>query len=68
MSSFVHPHHFFLFRMQSGRYKLAYGGDPKEAYDNLRLRLTPKEMSSILSDDFKKIRQQEIQIFVNELG
>ena len=41
MSSFNSPHHLYLFAMQNGKKKLAYGPSPAEAYENLKLRLTP---------------------------
>jgi hypothetical protein len=68
MSSFNNPHHFYLFAMKNGRKKLGYGPSPDEAYENLKLRLTPKEMEGILKDQFVKIPQRELQKHARELG
>jgi hypothetical protein len=68
MSSFTHPHRFYLFRMKTGLRKIAYGCSPEEAYENLKLRLTEKEMDLIVSSDYQKISQLEFQQYVRELG
>ena len=68
MSSFNHPHYFFLFEMKNGKKKLGYGGSPAEAYDNLRLRLSPKEMAQIVKDNPVRIVQRDLQKHVRELG
>lgn len=68
MSSFNNPHHFYLFAMKNGKKKIGYGGSPEEAYENLRLRLTPKEMELIIKDQYVRIVQRELQKHVHELG
>ena len=68
MSSFNNPHHFYLFAMKNGKKKLGYGGTPDEAYENLRLRLAPKEMEQISKDQCIRIVQRELQKHIHELG
>ena len=68
MSSFNHPHYFYLFLMMSGKKKIGYGGSPEEAYENLKLRLTSKEMEQIVEDDPIRIVQRDLQKYVHELG
>lgn len=68
MSSFNNPHHFYLFAMKNGKKKLGYGGTPEQAYENLKLRLTPKEMDAILPDAPIRIVQRDLQKHVHELG
>jgi hypothetical protein len=54
--------------MKTGLRKIAYGCSPEEAYENLKLRLTEKEMDLIVSSDYQKISQLEFQQYVRELG
>ncbi len=68
MSSFNNPHHFYLFAMKNGKKKLGYGGTEDEAYANLKLRLTPKEMESVSRDNPQRIVQRELQKYARELG
>ncbi len=68
MSSFNNPHHLYLFAMQNGKKKLAYGPSPAEAYENLKLRLTPVEMKGILKDTYQQITQRELHQHARELG
>jgi hypothetical protein len=68
MSSFNNPHFFYLFVMKNGKKKLGYGSSPADAYANLQLRLSPKEMEQIAEDQFVKIVQRELQKHVHELG
>jgi hypothetical protein len=68
MSSFNNPHHLYLFAMRNGKRKLAYGGSPEEAYNNLKLRLTDKEMREILPDQHVRIPQRDLHKHVHELG
>ncbi len=68
MSSFNHPHYFYLFAMKNGRKKIGYGGSPEEAYENLKLRLTPKEMEQVVKDQRVRIAQRELQKYARELG
>ncbi len=68
MSSFRNPHHFYLFAMKNGKKKLGYGPSPTQAYENLRLRLSPKEMALILEGDYLRIPQRDLQKYARELG
>jgi hypothetical protein len=68
MSSFNHPHYFYLFAMKNGKKKLGYGGSPEEAYENLKLRLTPKEMEQIIPDQYIRFPQRDLQKYIHELG
>jgi len=68
MSSFNHPHYFYLFAMKSGKKKIGYGGSPEEAYENLKLRLSPKEMELVIPDQPIRIVQRDLQKHVRELG
>ena len=68
MSSFTTPHFFYLFGMKTGKKKLAYGQNPEDAYEGLKLRLNPEEMEPIIKEDFKKITQREIRDYINDLG
>ncbi len=54
--------------MTNGKKKLGYGGTPQEAYENLRLRLTPKEMKLIILDQYIRITQRDLQEHAYELG
>jgi hypothetical protein len=68
MSSFSNPHFMYLFDMQNGRKKLAYGQTPEDALDILRIRLSDVEMEQIHKDRFIKINQRDLQEHVKELG
>lgn len=68
MSSFSNPHFMYLFTLKNGRKKLAYGESPEDALGILRIRLSEQEMSEIITDDFIKINQRELQQYVRELG
>ena len=68
MSSFSNPHFMYLFALKSGKKKLAYGESPEDALEILRIRLNEAEMSEILTDQFIKINQRELQQYVNDLG
>lgn len=68
MSSFNHPHYFYLFALKSGKKKIAYGGSPEEAYENLKLRLSPKEMEQVMPAQPARIVQRDLQKYVRELG
>ena len=68
MSSFSNPHYIYLFDMENGKKKLAYGQSPQDALDILRLRLTDEEMAQIKADNFVKINQRKLQEHINELG
>lgn len=68
MSSFNNPHHFYLFAMNNGKKKLAYGPSPEAAYENLKLRLSTKEMEGIRKEEFIRIPQRDLQKHARELG
>lgn len=68
MSSFSNPHYMYLFALKNGKKKLAYGQSPEDALEILRIRLTEAEMSEIVTDDYMKISQRELQQHVAALG
>jgi hypothetical protein len=68
MSSFNNPHHLYLFAMKNGKRKLGYGGTADEAYENLKLRLSQKEVDLIVRDQVERIAQRDLQKHVRELG
>ena len=68
MSSFSNHHYMYLFDMENGKKKLAYGQSPEDALDILRLRLSDEEMTQIRTDQFVKINQRKLQEHVHELG
>lgn len=68
MSSFSNPHFMYLFALKNGKKKLAYGESPEDALEILRIRLSEEEMSEILTDQFIKINQRELQQYVGDLG
>ncbi len=68
MSSFSNPHYMYLFDMENGKKKLAYGQSPEDALDILRLRLSDEEMLQIKANQYVKINQRKLQEHVNELG
>lgn len=68
MSSFTAPHHMYLFAMAGGKKKLSYGTSPEDAYENLRLRLSDKEMSAIDQTRHERILQRDLRLHINELG
>lgn len=68
MSSFSNPHYMYLFDLRSGKKKLAYGESPEDALDILRVRLSDTEMDEILSDQYIKISQRELQKYIALLG
>ncbi|HEX9076154.1 MAG TPA: hypothetical protein VF932_10265 [Anaerolineae bacterium] len=68
MSSFNNPHHFYLFAMKNGKKKLGYGASPEAAFENLKLRLTSKELEGIVREGFIKIPQRDLQKYARELG
>lgn len=68
MSSFSNPHYMYLFDLRNGKKKLAYGESPEDALDILRVRLSDAEMDEILSDQYVKISQRELQKYISLLG
>lgn len=68
MSSFSNPHYMYLFDLKNGKKKLAYGQSPDDALEILRLRLSEQEMSEVVTDQYIKISQRDLQQHVRELG
>ncbi len=68
MSSFSNPHYMYLFELRNGKKKLAYGQSPEDALEILRIRLSDAEMAEILTDQYTKILQRDLQKHVSELG
>lgn len=68
MSSFSNPHFMYLFDLKNGKKKLAYGESPEDALDILSIRLSDEEMAEILTDQYVKISQRELQKYVDVLG
>lgn len=68
MSSFITPHFFYLFEMTTGKKKLGYGQNPADAYEGLKLRLTPQEMTAVKPEAPLKITQKEIRDYIDQLG
>jgi hypothetical protein len=58
----------YLFEMKNGKKKLAYGASPEDALDILSIRLSQEEMNEIIADNYEKIRQRELQKYVDLLG
>lgn len=58
----------YLFSLKNGKKKLAYGQSPEDALEILRIRLTDTEMNEIVTDQYIKISQRELQQHVSELG
>lgn len=54
--------------MKNGKKKLAYGTTAQDAYENLKLRLTPKEMELIIKEQYEHFPQRELQKHVHKLG
>jgi hypothetical protein len=68
MSSFVEPHHLYVFRMKNGKKKLAYGPSPELAFEYLKLRLTASEIALVDPSQHEKITQRLIREHVRDLG
>jgi len=68
MGSFSNPHYMYLFSMKNGKKKLAYGRSPEDALEILSFRLTPAEMAEIISEEYVKVNQRELQQYVPLLG
>ena len=58
----------YLFQLKNGKKKLAYGESPEDALDILRIRLNETEMAEIVTDQFIKVNQRELQQYVRDLG
>lgn len=68
MSSFSNPHHIYLFDLENGKKKLAYGKSPEDALTILSYRLTESEMKEIIIGSHQKISQRKLQDYVHLLG
>jgi hypothetical protein len=68
MSSFNNPHYFYVFDMKNGRKKLAYGSNPEDAYEILKLRLPSAELEQVIQDQYIKISQRKLREYIHELG
>ena len=68
MSSFSNPHFMYLFDMENGKKKLAYGQSPEDALEILQIRLSAEEMAQIKPDRYVKISQRKLQEHVDDLG
>jgi hypothetical protein len=68
MSSFSNPHYMYLFEMNNGKQKLAYGNSPQEALKILSYRLSADEMKMIRTDKYQKINQRKLHQYVDNLG
>jgi hypothetical protein len=58
----------YLFSMDDGRKKLAYGQSPEDALEILGMRLTPDEMRRIVRNDFIRIHHGDLRKYVGRLG
>ena len=68
MSSFSNPHYMYLFEMKNGKQKLAYGQNPEDALDILRVRLSEAEMEQIIPEQYTRINQRKLQEHIHNLG
>lgn len=68
MSSFSNPHYLYLFEMKNGKQKLAYGQNPEDALDILRVRLTEAEMAQLIPEKYTRINQRKLQEYIHNLG
>lgn len=68
MSTFETPTYFYVFQMDNGKQKLAYGASPEDALSILRYRLSAEEMSHVLADKFEKVPQRQIRKYIGNLG
>jgi hypothetical protein len=58
----------YLFDLENGKKKLAYGESPEDALEILRVRLSEEEMGEILAHQHIKISQRDLQRHVDNLG
>ena len=68
MSSFSNPHFMYLFSLKNGKKKLAYGESAEDALEILSIRLSQDEMAEVVTDQYIKINQRELQQYVADLG
>lgn len=68
MSSFSNPHFMYLFELKNGKKKLAYGQSPEDALEILSYRLPQDEIDEIIRDSYERIRQRDLQQYIDQLG
>ncbi|MFH1155147.1 MAG: hypothetical protein V1793_15145 [Pseudomonadota bacterium] len=68
MSSLNAPTKFYLFDLDNGKKKLAWGQSPGEALKILSYRLNQEEMAQINVKRFKVIKQRNLQDVKGQLG
>ena len=68
MSSFSNPHYMYLFDLKNGKKKLVYGKSPEDALEILSYRLPEEEMAEIIKDKHERIRQRDLQKYIDQLG
>ncbi|MFT5115042.1 MAG: anaerobic magnesium-protoporphyrin IX monomethyl ester cyclase [Parasphingorhabdus sp.] len=61
-------HKIYLFSLCDGGYKLAYGPDPESAFERLKHRLSTSELVNVLPKQFKRIRQNQLRLYLDQLG
>jgi hypothetical protein len=61
-------HRLFLFDLDDGRQKLAYGATPADALDTLRLRLPAGEVAGLSVDRVRIVPQRDLQRHLDRLG
>jgi hypothetical protein len=54
--------------MTTGKLKVGYGASEQEAFENLRLRLTHKELALVVREEPKKVNQREFRNYIGQLG
>jgi radical SAM superfamily enzyme YgiQ (UPF0313 family) len=65
---FVRPTAFFVFDMHNGRQKLAYGTDPADAIEVLKLRLGEGGVAAVDVSRPTRVRQHELRAHLGKLG
>jgi len=65
MSSFVQRHNYYLFSLTTGKLRLGTGTDAEDAYKRLAEWHTPEEMTLVIKDQWKEIRQEEMPEYAN---
>lgn len=59
---------WYLFSMNNGRKKLAYGQSPEDALEVLKFRLTEAQMGEIRPDRYETIHPRRLQAHLDQLG
>jgi len=68
LSTFETPTYFYVFDMDNGKKKLAYGASPEDAIGILRMRLSAEEMAHVFLDKFVRVPQRAIRQYIDNLG